>query len=114
MSDTPGKKILLVDDEFEVLNYLAKSLERENYRIVSAAYGEEAVALAKNEKPVFNYDLCVACGICLHACAFGSLEMNKVGVDKLKKAYPTLMHPDTCVGCEQCEQQCPVGAVVVR
>ena len=65
-------------------------------------------------KPVFDYDLCVACGICMHACAFGSIEMNHVGVDKLNKAYPALAHPDTCVGCRQCERQCPVEAVALK
>jgi NAD-dependent dihydropyrimidine dehydrogenase PreA subunit len=50
----------------------------------------------------------------MHACAFGSIEMSKMGVDTLKKAYPALVHPDTCVGCKQCEQQCPVGAITVK
>jgi NAD-dependent dihydropyrimidine dehydrogenase PreA subunit len=70
--------------------------------------------MAAKGKPVFDYDLCVACGICMHACAFGSIAMSNVGVDKLKKAYPALARPDTCVGCRQCERQCPAEAVTLK
>jgi NAD-dependent dihydropyrimidine dehydrogenase PreA subunit len=70
--------------------------------------------MAAKGKPVFTYELCVACGICMHACAFGSIEMSNVGVDKLKKAYPALDHPDTCTGCAQCEQQCPAGIITMK
>ena len=65
-------------------------------------------------KPVFAYELCVACGICMHACAFGSIEMSLVGVDKLKKAYPALDHPETCTGCKLCEQDCAVGVITLN
>jgi formate hydrogenlyase subunit 6/NADH:ubiquinone oxidoreductase subunit I len=70
--------------------------------------------MAVRGKPTFNYDLCVACGICMHACAFGSIEMTHTGVGKMKKAYPALDRPDTCTGCRQCEQQCPVSAIAVK
>ena len=70
--------------------------------------------MAERGKPVFNYDLCMACGICMHACAFGSLEMQKIDVDKLKKAYPELDKPESCTGCKQCEKACPVEAIEVK
>ena len=65
-------------------------------------------------KPRFAYELCVACAICMHACAFGSIEMSHTGLDRLNKAYPALDRPDTCTGCALCEQECPVGAITLR
>ncbi len=44
-------KILIVDDEEDILDLLAYNLEKEGYAVVKAMDGEEAIAVAKKEKP---------------------------------------------------------------
>ena len=45
------KKILLVDDEPDFLNFLSKNLEGNNYSAVSAFDGEEGLKKALEEQP---------------------------------------------------------------
>ncbi len=45
------KKILIVDDEEDVLNLLAKRLSGQGYIIIKAKSGEEAIRKAKMEIP---------------------------------------------------------------
>jgi CheY-like chemotaxis protein len=48
----PSKKtILLVDDEEELRLLVTMTLERESYRVVTAADGEEGLAIAKSLRP---------------------------------------------------------------
>lgn len=44
-------KILLVDDEPDILEFLQYNIKREGYHVFSAANGKEAVVIAKREKP---------------------------------------------------------------
>ncbi|MBM3319774.1 MAG: response regulator [Candidatus Eisenbacteria bacterium] len=46
-----AKKILVVDDEVYILHILDFSLGAEGYEVLTAADGEEAVRLARTEKP---------------------------------------------------------------
>jgi len=48
---TDKKKILIVDDEKDIVETLQFLLESENYLCVSAFDGEDALFKAKNEKP---------------------------------------------------------------
>src|SRR6202158_3915667 len=43
--------VLVVDDDPSVLSLLAKTLEKDGYRVVSAPHGGEAVALARQHRP---------------------------------------------------------------
>ncbi len=45
------KKILIVDDEPDVLNVLRKGLSVEGYSIITADNGNDAITLAKSEHP---------------------------------------------------------------
>lgn len=45
------QKILVVDDEIEILNLLTKKLTLEGFSVVAAANGEDAVNLAASEQP---------------------------------------------------------------
>ena len=45
------KKILLVEDEPMLSNLLRQRLEKENYRVITAHDGSEAVKILKQEKP---------------------------------------------------------------
>lgn len=49
MSDTP--KILVVDDDEHILRSLSQYLELEDFNVVSASSGPEALALFAKEKP---------------------------------------------------------------
>ena len=51
MVENTTKKILVVDDEKDILTYLSNILKRANYRVVLADKGSEAVALATKELP---------------------------------------------------------------
>jgi two-component system, OmpR family, alkaline phosphatase synthesis response regulator PhoP len=44
-------KILLVDDEPDILEFMEYNLRKEGYQVLTAKNGKEAVDLAKNEKP---------------------------------------------------------------
>lgn len=46
-----GKKILIIDDEPDIVSYLSLLLENHGYRVVSASDGKEGLALAKREHP---------------------------------------------------------------
>jgi two-component system alkaline phosphatase synthesis response regulator PhoP len=46
-----GKKILLVDDERDIITTLGMRLEIEGYSVVSAGSGMQAVEMARKEKP---------------------------------------------------------------
>jgi len=51
MVENTTKKILVVDDEKDILTYLSNILKRANYRVILADKGSEAVALATKELP---------------------------------------------------------------
>ncbi len=44
-------KILLVDDEQDILEIVGYNLSQEGYQIITASNGKEAVAMAKKERP---------------------------------------------------------------
>ncbi len=44
-------KILIVDDEPDILDFLRYNLEREGYKVLTASDGENGVSLAEQEKP---------------------------------------------------------------
>ena len=60
--------------------------------------------------PVFNYDLCIACSICVAVCPESTLEMNRTDIDEYKKAYPSLTER-LCTGCSLCAKNCPMEAI---
>lgn len=45
------KRILIADDEKDFLELLKKRLEKENYEVLAAINGEEALDLARQHKP---------------------------------------------------------------
>jgi DNA-binding response OmpR family regulator len=46
-----GKKVLVVDDEFEIRDLLSRFLAEEGYEVILASNGEEALELAERENP---------------------------------------------------------------
>jgi CheY-like chemotaxis protein len=51
MAEIPLKKILVVDDEEDVLIPLSNILKRANYEVISTTKGKEAVGLAMKLRP---------------------------------------------------------------
>ncbi|MCD6065443.1 MAG: DNA-binding response regulator [Bacteroidetes bacterium] len=50
MSST-STKILLVDDEQDILDFLGYNLKKEGYQVLTASNGRDAIAIAKKETP---------------------------------------------------------------
>lgn len=48
---SPLKKILIVDDEPDILEFLKYNLKREGYDVVTAPDGKQALSVAASEKP---------------------------------------------------------------
>ena len=51
MASTTTQKVLLVDDEPDIIELLKYNLEREGYAVSSASNGREALKVAKAERP---------------------------------------------------------------
>ena len=51
-------KILLVDDEPDILEIVGYNLSAEGYQVITGENGVEAVEKAKKHKPHFNYFRC--------------------------------------------------------
>lgn len=48
---SPAKKILIVDDEPDILEFLQYNLRKEGYQVVTAPDGQQAIYSAEREKP---------------------------------------------------------------
>jgi two-component system, OmpR family, alkaline phosphatase synthesis response regulator PhoP len=51
MMNNSDHKILLVDDEPDILEFLSYNLKKEGYQVYTALTGEEGISLAKKEMP---------------------------------------------------------------
>lgn len=49
--NAPAKKILIVDDEPDILEFLQYNLKKEGYAVVTAGDGKQAIQVAEREKP---------------------------------------------------------------
>ncbi len=54
-------------------------------------------------KPVWNYDICTKCMICVARCPDGCIAVNEEG-------YPVTDY-DNCKGCMICVEECPAKAI---
>ena len=80
-----GEKILIVDDEEDILELVAYNLAREGYRTVNATSGEDALKKSRSEMP----DLIV---LDLMLPGIDGLEVMKaLKVDSSTKNIPTVM-----------------------
>ncbi len=90
----PKGKIMVVDDEEDVRETLRLQLESENYNVIEAGDGEEAIKLLKSEDNLTN------CGLIL--CDIRMPKVNGIEyVDYLKEPAPGIPivvitgYPDT-------------------
>lgn len=51
MADTKSRKILLVDDETDILEFISYNLSKEGYQVTTATNGKEAIQKASETKP---------------------------------------------------------------
>lgn len=51
LDNAPNKKILIVDDEPDILEFLKYNLKKEGFDVVTAHDGREAITVAEREKP---------------------------------------------------------------
>lgn len=51
IENAPQKKILIVDDEPDILEFLKYNLKKEGFNVVTAADGQEAIKTAETEQP---------------------------------------------------------------
>lgn len=66
-------------------------------------------------KPVIDYELCMACGICVQACPFSCLDLEHLVEGALyKKALPKLVAEDKCTGCGICKKTCAVDVIEIE
>ena len=49
--DTKAAKVLIADDEPDILEILKYNLAKEGYQVITASNGDEAIVKAKNEQP---------------------------------------------------------------
>ena len=64
-------------------------------------------------QPVWvNTDNCKACDICVSVCPSGVLGMRYERTSTLG-AMITIDHPESCIGCNECELSCPDFAIYV-
>ena len=65
----------------------------------------------RKKQPVFDYRLCVSCGICAQGCPVSALGMQKEGKSgKYRNVFPELV-TDGCIGCGMCARSCPMEVI---
>ena len=68
----------------------------------------------KKKQPVFDYVLCVSCGICAQACPVSALGMQKEGkAGKYRNVFPEPVK-ERCTGCGLCARACPMGVITME
>ena len=75
--------------------------------------GDETIIQGEDGRPVISEDLCAGCGICVHFCPHGVLEMSE---EFTPKGYhpPQKKKGAVCKGCRICEQMCPDLAIFIE
>lgn len=59
-----------------------------------------------------NENRCKACDVCVSVCPAGVLAMRPDPTRTLG-AIITVVHPESCIGCRECELSCPDFAIFV-
>jgi len=64
--------------------------------------------------PLFDYNICVACGLCDQACPISVITSTLRSDNGYKRIYPTLPPQSKCTGCSICQKVCPVDAIEMK
>ncbi|PAF54072.1 2-oxoglutarate:acceptor oxidoreductase [Helicobacter sp. 13S00482-2] len=69
--------------------------------------------ITPKDSPVWvNEDRCKGCDICVSLCPAGVLGM-KMDANKVLGKIVKVRHPESCIGCFDCELHCPDFAIYV-
>ncbi|MCQ8893476.1 MAG: ATP-binding protein [Methanolinea sp.] len=91
----PGKKVF-ADCDVEAANLALLLSPRERVRLPFFGL----------KKATIEQELCVACGLCVHACRFGAIRAGTGGLFSVD--------PVRCEGCGVCAGICPEKAIVLQ
>ncbi len=83
MADAKGKKILIVDDEPDVVSYLSALLKEAGYDTVEARDGQEGIDLARSERPdLVSLDITMPekSGVKFYREIRGDAELGKIPI----------------------------------
>ncbi len=56
---------------------------------------------------VLDVDRCKGCGLCIHVCPVGILEMSKTSFNAKGYHHVVVTDMDKCTGCASCARICP-------
>lgn len=65
------------------------------------------------QKPIFTYEQCIACGMCVTVCPVSAIALSVVGKDDIHTCFPALSERP-CIGCGFCEKTCPMDAIAME
>jgi len=72
-----------------------------------------SVMKAPENTPVWtDENRCKACDLCVSVCPAGVLAM-RYEPHSVLGAMITVAHPESCIGCQECELACPDFAIMV-
>lgn len=84
------------------------SLHNKNYKEITMA----TMAAPENTPVWVDTARCKACDICVDACPAGVLSMQ-ADARSVLGAMISVITPDACIGCNECELSCPDFAIFV-
>ncbi len=100
------KKVLIVDDDDRIRLFIKEALSKYGHQILEAANGEEALAIARREKPhLMLLDLAMpkmtGYEVCKHIRADADPEIKAMKIVVVTaKSYPVDMRTAKEVGCD--------------
>lgn len=62
---------------------------------------------------VVNTERCKGCNLCVVACNFGVLDLQKKEVNNRGYHFAYMSAPGKCVGCQSCALVCPDACIEV-
>lgn len=69
--------------------------------------------MAIKKKPIFKYENCVSCSMCVQACPVGALDLTREGKSfRYRNLFPELVN-DRCIGCALCSKACPMDCILM-
>lgn len=65
-------------------------------------------------KVTFNEELCKGCGLCITACPFNIVQLDKSKMNSKGYYLVHVTEPDKCTGCTNCATMCPDAVITVE